>query len=113
MIYRALKWLWMLAALIVLLVSLVTYNGESNSDADVLLAYGMLGLSFPIGLVVSIAAGFLGRIDYELTGHISAVSYSSIIMNWLVFFVVGYMQWFMLVPQLWRRWKAKRGRLGS
>ena len=95
-------------ALLVLLASIVTYDGKPNSDAEVLLAYGMLGLSFPSSLVVAATASMVGQAVYSQTGHFLTTSYTLIIATWFVFFAVGYLQWFVLLPWLWRKWKAKR-----
>lgn len=108
MIYRALKCLWMLGALLALLASLAAYDGKPNSDADLLLAYAMLTLSFPLGLVLAAALSLLGKIAYATTGYVFTTSYSSIVVTWIGFFVAGYVQWFVLLPWLRRTWKTRR-----
>ena len=108
MIRRALKWLWGLGAFLALLVSLVAYDGKPNSDADLLLGYAMLTLSFPLGLVLAAASSLLGQIAYAATGHIFTTSYASLVVTWLVFFIAGYLQWVVLLPWLWRKWKARQ-----
>ena len=108
MIRRALKWLWVLGAFLALLASLLAYDGKPNSDADLLLGYAMLTLSFPLGLVLAAALSLLGQIAYAITGYVFTTSYASIAVTWLLFFIAGYLQWFVLLPWLWRKWKAKR-----
>lgn len=108
MIRQALKWLWMLGAFVVLLASLSAYDGKPNSDADLLLGYAMLALSFPLGLAIAVALGLLGKVAYATTGYVFTTSYMSIAVTWLVFFAAGYLQWFVLLPWLWRKWKARR-----
>ena len=108
MIHRALKWLWVLGAFLALLVSLAVYDGKPNSDADLLLGYAMLTLSFPLSLVLAAALSLLGHIAYATTGYVFTTSYASIAVSWLVFFIAGYMQWFLLMPWLWRKWKARQ-----
>lgn len=108
MMGRVVKWLWILIALLALLASLVAYDGTPNSDADLLLAYAMLSLSFPSGLVIAISLGLLGQIAYAITGYVFTTSYASIAVDWLIAFVAGYVQWFVLLPWLWRKWNAKR-----
>lgn len=110
MIHRALKWLWVLGSLLALVVSLAAYDGKPNSDADLLLGYAMLTLSFPLGLVLAAALSLLGQIAYATTGYVFTTSYASIAVTWLVFFVAGYLQWFVLLPWLWRKWKVRRER---
>lgn len=108
MIRRTLKWLWVLGSLLALLVSLVAYDGKPNSDADLLLGYAMLTLSFPLGLVLAAGLSLLAQVAHAATGYVFQTSYASIVVTWLVFFVAGYMQWFVLLPWLWRKRKAKR-----
>jgi len=108
MIRQALKWLWLLGAFLVLLTSLVAYDGKPNSDADLLLGYAMLALSVPLGLVIAAALSLLGRIAYAVSGYIFTTSYVSITVTWLVFFIAGYLQWFKILPWLWRKWNARR-----
>lgn len=110
MIRRLLKWLWVLSALLALLASLAAYDGEPNSDADLLLGYAMLTLSFPLGLIVAASFSILGQVAYATTGYVFTTSYVSITVTWLIFFVAGYVQWFVLLPWLCRKWKARRAR---
>jgi hypothetical protein len=107
---RVSTWLWMLGALLPLIASLIAYDGKPNSDADLLLAYAMLALSFPLGLVIAAAASLLGQIAYTMAGYVFTTSYASIIVTWLVFLAAGYVQWFLLLPWLWRKWKARQAR---
>jgi hypothetical protein len=107
MMLRAFKYSWMLGALLALLASLVAYDGKPNSDADLLLGYAMLTLSFPSGLMTAVVFSLLGRIVYATTGTVFTTSYASIAITWLVLFVVGYAQWFVLLPWLCHKWKTR------
>lgn len=108
-VYRIIKYLWLLCAVIVLLVVLYNYDGAPNSDVDVFLAYGMLAISFPVGLLITVLASGMGYLAYVRYGYVIPVSYWSISITWFCFVSAGYWQWFVLVPGLWRRWKARRG----
>ena len=103
-----LKLTWIALAIGVLLVTLFFFDGKLNSDADILLAYGMLTLSFPIGLLIALIAGGLGHLAYSAFGYVFTVSYASIVVTWLVFCIGGYWQWFVLVPFLWRKLRARQ-----
>jgi hypothetical protein len=105
-ISQALKWSWVLAASLALLTSLATFDGQPNSDADLLLGYAMLTLSFPLGLVIAAALSLLGQLAFATTGHVFTTGYVSITAVWLAFSIVGYTQWFVLLPWLWRKWKG-------
>lgn len=101
---RALRWIWLLGAFLILLMDLVAYDGTPNSDADLLLGYGMLSLAFPLGLVLAATLGIFGQIIYAMTGYVLTTSYVSIFVTWCVFFATGYVQWFVLLPRLRSKW---------
>jgi hypothetical protein len=103
-----LKYLWLLGALLALLVSLIAYDGKPNSDVDLLLGYVMLTLSLPSGLIAASAFSLIGQIVYATTGYIFTTSYELIVVTWLIFLITGYVQWFVFLPWLWRKWKARR-----
>lgn len=100
---RIVKIIWVAGAFFVLLLTLTGYDGEPFSDIWILLTWFMLCLSFPAGLAVS-------AVHYAL-GHIFSVtiqtSYLSLWLEWLVYFFLGYFQWFLVLPWLWRKWKAR------
>jgi hypothetical protein len=95
----------------VLVMTLFLYDPRTASDADLILVYGMLGLAFPSGFLV---AAFVALLAYaeEATGvAIVNANYGrgTIALIWLCFVVVGYFQWFMLLPWLTRKWRARHG----
>ncbi|WAC74274.1 hypothetical protein OU995_06005 [Roseateles sp. SL47] len=107
---RWLKSIWVLAAVAVLVSCLLLYDGKPNSDAELLLGYGMMVLAFPLGMGITTVLGVLARVLFESTGYVFTTSYVSMLVTWLMLFAVGYLQWFVLVPCLWRRWTARRQR---
>lgn len=102
-----LKIAWTVLCALVLLATLYFFDGKPNSDADTLLGYGMLVLSFPIGLLVVLLLGAVGHLAYMAFGYVATVSYLSIILSWSVMFAAGYLQWFVLLPSLWRRFRGR------
>jgi len=105
---RWLKIAWVLIAFAILAICLVLHDERPNSDADVLLGYAMLTLSFPIGVALAAGIGLLGRLLFEAMGYVFTTSYASMVIVWLVFFVAGYLQWFVFVPKLLGRRRASR-----
>ena len=103
------KGLWIALTTMVLLMTLYYYDGRPNSDADLLLAVGMLILSFPISWLLAGATALLGELAYDRFGFVVETSYSSIIITWLCLFVAGYWQWFKGIPWLFRRVFRKSG----
>ena len=98
------KSLWVGASLFVLVVTTSSYDGKSYSDIWIFLTWLMLILSFPAGLAVSAAHYALG-VFFSTTVE---TSYLSLALEWLVYFVLGYLQWFVVLPWLWRKWKARQ-----
>lgn len=107
---RWLKLAWVLIAFATLVASLLLYDGQPNSDADILLGYAMLALSFPLGMVLAAALSVLARLLFEAEGYVFTTSYLSLIVEWLALFIVGYLQWFVLVLRTWKWWAARRAR---
>ena len=96
MVMKIIKALWIGATVFVLFVTLYAYDDKPFSDIWIFLTWFMLILSFPAGLVVSavhyaLAAGFLITIK---------TSYLSLALEWSAYFILGYFQWFKLVPDL-------------
>jgi hypothetical protein len=103
-----LKAVWVVCSLAVLLTTLYAFDGSPNSDAALLLAYGMLTLAFPISLLLNLLAGGVGYVAYLMSGYAAETSRLSIVLTWLYFFAGGYWQWFSCVPWLVRRIRGRK-----
>lgn len=97
---------WIGVAVVALLVTLYGFDGKTNSDIWIVLTWSMLVLSFPASLIVSLAHMALGA-GLSLT---IKTSFLSLAVEWATYFVLGYLQWFVLLPWLWRTWKGRRAR---
>lgn len=95
---------WIGIAVVALLVTLYGFDGKTNSDIWIVLTWSMLVLSFPASLIVSLAHMALGA-GFSITVE---TSYLSLTLEWAVYFALGYIQWFKLLPYL----ISKPGRLG-
>lgn len=96
---RILKIAW-LAACAVVLVGVVISKGDAETER--FLTRTMLVLSFPLGVLASpliIVTGFLAQMISPLG---SLVQINDYVMVWFWFFVLGYVQWFWLVPSVVR-----------
>lgn len=69
---------------------------DTIKDAGTVLSYLMLTLSFPVGFLVVLLLIGLGQIF----GLGELGSYTSNLIAWVLFVVLGYVQWFMLFPYL-------------
>lgn len=106
--FVAAKWLWIACSVAVLVLVLYSYDGKPNSDADVLLAYGMMTLAFPLSLILSTIVGAVGYVAYSMNGYVMHTNYWSIALTWVCFFAIGYWQWFKLLPWIIRRIRERR-----
>lgn len=100
---KSLKMIWIVLSAAVLAMTLFAFDGDPRSDAAIFFAWCMLFLSFPAGLFVSLVHTFAS----ETLGITIATSYVSIFIDWLGFLLLGYMQWFILLPGLWKRFRAR------
>lgn len=103
MIFKTVKILWIGIALFVLFVTLYGFDGKPNSDIGVIFAWAMLFLSFPVGLILPLIYVVL----YDLLSISISTTYLSIMIDWTIIFVLGYLQWFKLLPYLIRKWRSR------
>ena len=106
MVMKVIKAFWVGAAFAVLLATLHFYDGKELSDVWVFLTWFMLILSFPAGALVSLAHFVIGEVFTTTV----MTSYLSLGLEWAVYFALGYLQWFRLVPYLVSRLRSRRRR---
>jgi hypothetical protein len=109
---RLILFLWLMLVIGVLAWTLVSYHAQSDlqlqSEIIVRHALLMLLLTLPCGwLLMALAAAALSLAGVEAAGVNDAVLVS------LIGALAGYFQWFVLMPWLWRRWKARRRYLAA
>ncbi len=75
-------------------------------DAEILVAYVMLLLSFPIGYVVAALYVAVGYVLEKLLGTSLPEGLANTVGAIFAFGAAGYSQWFILVPSLYRRVKV-------
>lgn len=113
MLAKVLKMVWILCSVAVLVVTLVRYAPGPASDIGVFLVYGMLFLAFPVSLLVAGLFALMALLQEQLEVPLLDLigsNYVGFSVMWLAFFVAGYLQWFVLVPWLWRKWKTRQAR---
>lgn len=109
MIMIIIKALWIGATVLVLAFTLYAFDGKSNSDIWIFLTWLMLILSFPVALVVSLVHMVLGVV-FSIT---IKTSYLSLALEWAGYFVLGYLQWFKLVPHFLSKLRALKTQRAS
>ena len=80
--------------------------GREIRDTDIVVAYAMLFLSFPGGYVVAALFGAVGYVLYEGLGVIVPGGLVNNVVAIVAFAVVGYAQWFIAGPWLYRKVKG-------
>lgn len=113
MLVKVLKMVWILCSVAVLVVTLARYAPGPASDIGVFLVYGMLFLAFPASLLVAGLFALLAWLQDQLKVPLLDLigsNYVGFSVMWLAFFVAGYLQWFVLVPWLWHKWKSRQAR---
>ena len=113
---RGIRTGWVIAMIAVLILWVAaairtsTLPSQATQDGEwhLLALLVLIALTFPLGIVW---AGLLNVVAYMLDAFNYRAEISEVLLVplvWLSFFVVGYVQWFKLVPWLWRRWKDRR-----
>lgn len=107
-----LKGIWLLACVAVLVWQVVACGQQSNptlrGECSLLAGGIMVALSLPLGLLwlwlVSGATYLLAQFGIEIGGPSSTAD----VVVWLGFVVVGYLQWFVLLPWIIRKVRSRR-----
>ena len=90
-----LKFIWLLLSVLVLVLSLYFFEVKQSQDSEIFLIYAMLVLSFPLGLLASLILSLYSF----LNGAIAGISILVLVLEWLMFLLFGWIQWFVLIPK--------------
>jgi hypothetical protein len=99
--------LW-LAACAALLVYAFSQRNVHEPDIGITFTLTMITLTFPIGYVLAALAGYIFLFLYKSLGIVNPGSFWADAIAWIVFVVVGYFQWFVFIPWLYRKAKQHR-----
>jgi hypothetical protein len=109
----AVKIAWLSLAVLMAVPLVVTYNPTANRDNDIVLAYVLLTLTFPTGFVVAAFYSLLGYVLWRLFSLQLPAGRLPMIVDSFVFLSAGYVQWFVILPTVWKALKRKRLRTDS
>ncbi len=102
---RFLLVLWFALVVLVLIWTIVSHGSAPDQlKKEILLRHGivMLAVSAPLGWLLSaLLSAVFNLVGLELVGVADAFAMS------LACAAAGYLQWFVLVPWLWRKWTAR------
>ena len=102
--YRTLLVVWFALCSLVF----VRYLNVGDKDAEHLIVFAikMLVLTFPAGYIGNL---FAAGIDTSITTLGVELSKSqNVFLQWFFMTLAGYVQWFVLLPWLWRKWKTRQ-----
>jgi hypothetical protein len=108
---KILKFVWILCCVFVLFISLTQYESGASSDNGVFLVYSMLVLAFPASLLVAGLITLMVLLQESLGVPLLDLIESNrvgLCVMWLSFCIAGYLQWFVMLPWLWRKWKSRK-----
>jgi hypothetical protein len=94
---------WVAVSVAALFSAMVFANGpmpDAPKGADTILAYVMLILSIPVALLVPLLLTVIAPLWDGAGGLVGLCG------MWAAFFIAGYLQWFVLLPWLRRKWKG-------
>jgi len=99
--------IWLAMCLTALVYAYKGYHGPSDWKLEEGLAFEMMALSFPASFLV-VAALILGGAGLGLFGlALPTSSRLEMTATWFLFVLAGYVQWFVVLPRLLRRWLEK------
>jgi hypothetical protein len=81
------------------------YQGKPDWKVEEGLAVEMMALGFPVSLLLMLGLMLVGSVLERLGTSLPASSLTEMIVTWFVVVVVGYVQWFLVVPYLIRSWR--------
>jgi hypothetical protein len=111
---RTVKLIWVVVCVAVLIWSFIYCGQQANptlrGECSLLGSGVMVLLSLPTGLLW---VWLVSAVGYGLSAYGLVIDGSSLIVDfviWLGFFILGYLQWFKLLPYLIKKWRGRRSR---
>ena len=90
-----------------MLVFLIPLRDIHNGEAHIAFAILMMALTFPAGLILGYFISFVGLLLDRFLGIFLPSNEIMLVPLWLGFVAIGYLQWFVLLPRLWRKWRGE------
>lgn len=100
---------WVAVCIIALVNAHKGYRGSSDWKMEEGLAFQMLVLSFPSSFAVAVGLALTGAMLGLFGLALPSSSKVEMTAGWFLFVVVGYAQWFILLPSFLKRRKRNTG----
>lgn len=101
-VLRIVATVWLLASVVMLLVTLLRPEAGLNDRAALAGLVPLYFMSLPLGHLGLLALGSL-KLELYVTSHFVPGIVSEGLMLWAALTVLGYLQWFVLLPWLARK----------
>ena len=75
-------------------------------DVDIVFAYLMLALTFPVGFLIAAMLSLAFAAIENLFGLTVPGGFTSNAATWVLFVVAGYLQWFVAIPWALRKFRV-------
>lgn len=105
---RVLQAAWLSACLGLLGLAL---SIDSVEERGMILGWGLIVLTFPVGLAVFLALGWLTLVigsQSDVSAAFELNSLAWVLVYWIPVTLSGFLQWFVAIPCLWRRFLRRR-----
>jgi len=107
---RTLKLAWLVIWSVALVATLWGTAYESQRDLDLVLTWFMIAFSFPSSLLGIFIAGGISYVWHEVFHLVAYAKSAGIIIPWFIFFSLGWLQWFVVTPWIFRKIQARKNR---
>ena len=104
------KIVWVFLCVMVLMVTLYKFDHRPDSDISDFLIWSMLILSAPSGVFVLLLNASLAYMLYSALAITIPSTYLTLGVTWLLYFIIGYFQWFCLLPRIAAKKRASTGK---
>ena len=103
---------WFVVAVSILAWTLISYEAQSDVQlkSEILLRHGilMMVLTLPGGWLLSaLVSAVVSLVGFEVAGV------GDVLLVSLTCTAAGYLQWFVILPWLWHKWKAQGAEAAS
>jgi len=107
-VLRIVATVWLLASVVMLTATLLRPELYGNDRAALAWLTPLYWLSFPLGHV-GVMAGIWMRVELYVGPHFVPSAFAEGLYLWTVLSVLGYLQWFVLLPWISRKcWQLSR-----
>ncbi len=107
-ILRLVATAWLLASVVLLAVTLLRPEIQANDRVALSSLVPMYFLSFPLGHVGVLALNKL-KVDLYVASHYVPGIFTEGLLLWTLLMVLGYVQWFVLLPWVSRKCRQLAG----